>query len=123
MLEFAQQLVTIAEGLFRRTYFEPALIASFGLTLILSARVISRITSFLTLRETEHVPETRTESVVEIRLGEVHSGTLGDVCLGLLAGPCCWSYLVERRLTRRTFCYQLSSRFVLVPVRCFAFPN
>ena len=54
MLEFAQQLVSIAEGLLGRTYFEPTLIAFFGLTLILSARVISRITAFLTLHETEH---------------------------------------------------------------------
>ena len=75
MLEFAQQLITATEGLSRRTYFEPALIAFFGLALILSARVISRITSFLTLHKTEHVPNTRTESVVEIRLGEVHSAS------------------------------------------------
>ena len=75
MLEFVQQLVTVTKDLSRRTYFEPALIAFFGLALILGARVISRITSFVTLHETEHVPETRTESVVEIRLGEVHSGS------------------------------------------------
>lgn len=75
MLEFAQQLVTITEGLVRRTYFEPALIAFFGLALILSARVINRVRSFLTLHKTEHVPDTRTESIVEIRLGEVHSGS------------------------------------------------
>ena len=75
MLEFAQQLVTIAEGLLGRTYFEPALIAFFGLALILSARVISRVGSFLALHQTEHVPDTRTESVVEIRLGEVRSAT------------------------------------------------
>ena len=71
MLELAQQLVSMTEGLFHRTYFEPVLIAFFGLTLILGARVISRITAFVTLHKTEHLPETRTESVVEIRLGEV----------------------------------------------------
>ena len=75
MLEFAQQLVSTTEGLFHRTYFEPALIAFFGLALILSARVISRITSFVTLHKNEHVPETGAQSVVEIRLGEVHSGS------------------------------------------------
>jgi hypothetical protein len=75
VLEFAQQLVTITEGLVRRTYFEPALIAFFGLALMLSARVINRVRSFLALQKTEHVPDTRTESVVEIRLGEVRSAT------------------------------------------------
>jgi hypothetical protein len=40
--------------------------------LILAARVINRVASFLALRETKHLPETRTESV-EIRLGDVHS--------------------------------------------------
>ena len=75
MLELAQQLVSMTEGLFHRTYFEPVLIAFFGLTLILGARVISRITAFVTLHKTEHLPETRTESVVEIRLGEVHAGS------------------------------------------------
>jgi hypothetical protein len=71
--EFAQQLTTFTERL-----FEPALIAAFGLALILTARVISRITSFLTVRETKHVPETRIESIVptvQIRLGDVDSGS------------------------------------------------
>jgi hypothetical protein len=68
--EIAQQLATFTERL-----FEPALIAAFGLALILTARVISRITSFLTVRETKPVPETRIESIVQIRLGDVHSGS------------------------------------------------
>jgi hypothetical protein len=75
VLEFAQQLVTITESLFRRAYFEPALLAGFGLALILSARAVSRITSFLAVHESKHVPEIRTESIVEIRLGDVHSGS------------------------------------------------
>lgn len=74
MLEFAQQFVTIAEGLLGK-FYEPTLIASFGLTLIFSARAVSWIAAFLALRETKHVPETRTESIVEIRLGEVHPGS------------------------------------------------
>ena len=74
MLEFAQQLVNMAEGLLGR-FYEPTVIAAFGLTLIFSARAVSRIAAFLALRETKHVPVTRTESIVEIRLGEVHSGS------------------------------------------------
>lgn len=75
MLEFAQQLATVSESLFRTAYFEPALIAVFGLALILGARVISRISSFLAVRETEHLPEVRTEAMIEIRMGEVHSSS------------------------------------------------
>jgi hypothetical protein len=75
VLEFAQQLATVTEALFRRAFFEPALIAVFGLALILGARVISRITSFLALREAQHVPVARTESIVEIRLGDAHSAS------------------------------------------------
>lgn len=75
MHEFAQQLATVTESLFRKAYFEPALMAFFGLALILGARVISRISLFLALREAQHLPEVRTESTVEIRLGDVHSAS------------------------------------------------
>ena len=71
MIEFVQQLFNVTEGLLRKAYFEPALIAVFGITLILTARIINRITSFLTVRETKHVPETRIESIVHMRLGDV----------------------------------------------------
>ena len=72
--EFAQQLATVIDSLPQRAH-EPALIAVFGLALILGARVISRISSFLAVRETEHLPEVRSESIVEIRLGEVNSSS------------------------------------------------
>ena len=75
MIEFVQQLFNVTEGLLRKADFEPALIAVFGITLILTARIINRITSFLTVRETKHVPETRIESIVDMRLGDVQSGS------------------------------------------------
>jgi hypothetical protein len=76
VIEFVQQLVVnVTEGLLRKAYFEPALIAVFGITLILTARIVNRITSFLAPRETAPVPETRTESIVEIRLGDVQPGS------------------------------------------------
>jgi len=65
VFEFVQPLVN----------FEPALIAVFGITLILTSRVINRIAAFLDLRESKHLPEARTESV-EIRLGDDHSGSM-----------------------------------------------
>ena len=48
MIEFVQQLFNVTEGLLRKADFEPALIAGFGITLILTARIINRITSFRT---------------------------------------------------------------------------
>jgi hypothetical protein len=75
VIQFVQQLFNVTEGLLRKAYFEPALIAVFGITLILTARIINRITSFLAVRETKHVPETRIESIVDLRLGDVQSGS------------------------------------------------
>jgi hypothetical protein len=65
VLEFAQPVVN----------FEPALIAGFGITLILTSRVINRIVAFLDLRESKHLPKARIESV-EVRLGDAHSGSM-----------------------------------------------
>jgi len=64
VFEFVQPLVN----------FEPALIAVFGIALILTSRVINRIVVFLGLRESKHLPEARTESA-EIRLGDIQPGS------------------------------------------------